>query len=366
MSPLRCSRPSRSSISLPTPRCLRRRRRGTPRLRSSLQPGVRHGNLADRPAAAPADRRLRPHAQAGTPALPAGRRCRGRQDDHDWPLHPRDALAAAAAPGPDRPRRPGWSATGKRTADALQPRLPIVGGGDARSGNPFTGRQRPAHRQRRYRWPASACSPGSRSPPSTPTTSASSTRPTSSAPTASRLHDPQTDATGWPRRWRVPAGDPRWSLDLDLPPPAARSRPRRTWARNSRTSPCGGCWSPRSWRPSTPSTTTRPTPADGTSSAAPRRRWSASTATALSRPRLDTLSYDLTQGPVSEQTLYDETTNYIETLYNRARILNRSAARLAMSVFQRRLASSTYALLRSFERRLEKLDGLIADQVRAR
>jgi hypothetical protein len=30
-----------------------------------------------------------------------------------------------------------------------------------------------------------------------------------------------------------------------------------------------------------------------------------------------------------------------------------------MSIFQRRLASSTYALLRSFERRLEKLDGLI-------
>ena len=32
-----------------------------------------------------------------------------------------------------------------------------------------------------------------------------------------------------------------------------------------------------------------------------------------------------------------------------------------MSVFQRRLASSTYALLRSFERRLKKLDGLIDD-----
>ena len=32
-----------------------------------------------------------------------------------------------------------------------------------------------------------------------------------------------------------------------------------------------------------------------------------------------------------------------------------------MSVFQRRLASSTYALLRSFERRIAKLDGLIAD-----
>ena len=40
-------------------------------------------------------------------------------------------------------------------------------------------------------------------------------------------------------------------------------------------------------------------------------------------------------------------------------MLNRSAARLAMSVFQRRLASSTYALLRSFERRIEKLDDLI-------
>jgi SNF2 family DNA or RNA helicase len=75
----------------------------------------------------------------------------------------------------------------------------------------------------------------------------------------------------------------------------------------------------------------------------------------------DTLSYDLTQGEVSEQRLYDETTSYIRTFYNRARILNRSAARLAMSVFQRRLASSTYALLRSFERRLEKLQQLIED-----
>jgi hypothetical protein len=75
----------------------------------------------------------------------------------------------------------------------------------------------------------------------------------------------------------------------------------------------------------------------------------------------DTLSYDLTQGEISEQRLYDETTSYIRTYYNRARILNRSAARLAMSVFQRRLVSSTFALMRSFERRLEKLDRLIDD-----
>jgi superfamily II DNA or RNA helicase/DNA-binding XRE family transcriptional regulator len=73
----------------------------------------------------------------------------------------------------------------------------------------------------------------------------------------------------------------------------------------------------------------------------------------------DTLGYDLTQGPVSEQTLYDETTDYMRHVYNRAKLLNRSAARLAMSVLQRRLASSTFALLRSFERRIEKLDGLI-------
>ncbi|MCR4419675.1 MAG: helicase-related protein [Clostridia bacterium] len=71
-----------------------------------------------------------------------------------------------------------------------------------------------------------------------------------------------------------------------------------------------------------------------------------------------TLSYDL--GP-AEQQLYEATTSYIRTYYSRARILNRSAARLAMSIFQRRLASSTWALLRSLERRLEKLDGLIED-----
>src|SRR6185437_11491828 len=59
--------------------------------------------------------------------------------------------------------------------------------------------------------------------------------------------------------------------------------------------------------------------------------------------------------------LYDETTAYMRVYYNTARILNREAARLAMSVFQRRLASSTYALLRSFDRRIEKLDKLIAD-----
>jgi len=79
-------------------------------------------------------------------------------------------------------------------------------------------------------------------------------------------------------------------------------------------------------------------------------------------PRLsDTLGYDLTRGDVSEQALYDEVTEYLRFVYNRAKLLNREAARLAMSVFQRRLASSTWALLRSLERRMDKLDVLIRE-----
>ncbi len=66
----------------------------------------------------------------------------------------------------------------------------------------------------------------------------------------------------------------------------------------------------------------------------------------------DTLSHDLNP---EEQELYEATTRYLEETWNKARHLNRSAARLAMSVFQRRLASSTYALMRSFERRIERL-----------
>ena len=72
--------------------------------------------------------------------------------------------------------------------------------------------------------------------------------------------------------------------------------------------------------------------------------------------RCDTISYRLSP---SEQALYEATTRYIAENYNRAHVLNRSAARLAMSVFQRRQASSTHALMRSFERRVERLDEAI-------
>ena len=48
-------------------------------------------------------------------------------------------------------------------------------------------------------------------------------------------------------------------------------------------------------------------------------------------------------------------TEYLRYVYNRAKLLNKTAAQLALGVFQRRMASSTYALLRSLERRLERL-----------
>lgn len=76
------------------------------------------------------------------------------------------------------------------------------------------------------------------------------------------------------------------------------------------------------------------------------------------KPRVsETLSYDLND---LESQLYEDLTTYVRTHYNRARILNRSAARLAMSVLQRRAASSTWAILRSLDRRLHRLDDHIA------
>jgi superfamily II DNA or RNA helicase len=72
-----------------------------------------------------------------------------------------------------------------------------------------------------------------------------------------------------------------------------------------------------------------------------------------------TIQYALTQGPGQEQDLYDQTTLYCETHFDRAKLRNRSAAGLAMSILQRRLASSTWALFRSFERRADKLSATL-------
>ncbi len=70
--------------------------------------------------------------------------------------------------------------------------------------------------------------------------------------------------------------------------------------------------------------------------------------------RCSTFTYELSGGDNGEQDLYDRTTQYLDEHYGRA-LENQPAVELAKTVFQRRLASSTWALLRSFERRIEKL-----------
>lgn len=74
----------------------------------------------------------------------------------------------------------------------------------------------------------------------------------------------------------------------------------------------------------------------------------------------DTFEYDLTPGADGERALYDRTTSYLLHTYNVASG-NQQTARLAMGVFQRRLASSTWALLKSFERRIAKLGQVVND-----
>ena len=78
------------------------------------------------------------------------------------------------------------------------------------------------------------------------------------------------------------------------------------------------------------------------------------------RRTCDTFSYALSPGPDGEQALYDATTAYLRHAYSRA-LDNRPAVRLAMGVFQRRLASSTLAVLRSFERRIARVEQTIDD-----
>jgi hypothetical protein len=139
----------------------------------------------------------------------------------------------------------------------------IVTGGEARASNPFV-------ESRSDRLIVSVDSPTS-----------PSARPT---------------ATSWPRPW--PACPPtttagRWAGPATI---CSCCRRRRTWARTSPTTPSGGCWSPTPWPAWTPSMPILPTPAAGTSFAAPRRRWCGSTAAASTHAGSRTPSVFLTQG----------------------------------------------------------------------
>src|SRR5262249_50057084 len=71
-------------------------------------------------------------------------------------------------------------------------------------------------------------------------------------------------------------------------------------------------------------------------------------------PPRDSMTVEYPLSP-DERELYESTTQYCELHWNRAKVRNRGAAGLVMSVLQRRLASSTWALLKSLERRESKL-----------
>lgn len=72
-----------------------------------------------------------------------------------------------------------------------------------------------------------------------------------------------------------------------------------------------------------------------------------------------TLTYNLGVDSPSEKVLYNELTEYVEKQFNKA-LSNTSRRNVAFAliVLQRRFASSTYALLRSLERRKKRLEEL--------
>lgn len=74
-----------------------------------------------------------------------------------------------------------------------------------------------------------------------------------------------------------------------------------------------------------------------------------------------TASFPLVQGADSEQELYDKVTAYCERFYARAASGNRQAAALALTILQRRLASSTWAVLCSLRTRRDKLQGQLLE-----
>jgi hypothetical protein len=60
-----------------------------------------------------------------------------------------------------------------------------------------------------------------------------------------------------------------------------------------------------------------------------------------------------------EKTLYNDVSRYVTEQYNRAlRSDKRRGIAFALVILQRRLASSTYAILRSLERRKQKLEDI--------
>ncbi|MBW2059809.1 MAG: DUF3883 domain-containing protein, partial [Deltaproteobacteria bacterium] len=76
---------------------------------------------------------------------------------------------------------------------------------------------------------------------------------------------------------------------------------------------------------------------------------------------VQTIAFNLGAKSPNEKELYNELSQYVSTQYNKA--LTRDKKRniaFALVILQRRLASSTYALLKSLERRKKRLEALLA------
>ena len=71
------------------------------------------------------------------------------------------------------------------------------------------------------------------------------------------------------------------------------------------------------------------------------------------KPRLcQTIAFRLSS---AEQRFYDAATDYLKWSYETNRTTNKNAAAMVVAVLQRRLASSTYAMLESFKRRRQRI-----------
>src|SRR5204863_9285637 len=71
------------------------------------------------------------------------------------------------------------------------------------------------------------------------------------------------------------------------------------------------------------------------------------------KPRLcQTVKFELSK---SEQHFYAESSDYLRWSFETNRSLNRNAAAMVVAVLQRRLASSTHAMVQSLKRRRERV-----------
>lgn len=77
---------------------------------------------------------------------------------------------------------------------------------------------------------------------------------------------------------------------------------------------------------------------------------------------VNTIPFHLGTKSPNEKELYNELSKYVKTQYNKAltKDIKRNVA-FALVILQRRLASSTYALLKSLERRKKRLDDLLKE-----